>query len=114
VRSESVDASADRSASNDANGETRPDGALCGAGNTCAQCAEQMCPAQACALCQDQNHVPCATGCTNILNCVIQNFPCGSSTDPICFSQCSTVINAQPGGASPRDWASSLIICGCY
>jgi len=104
-----ADAVADR-----ANEATITDGALCSTGNTCSQCAEQRCPAQACALCQDVNHVSCATGCSAILDCVIQHPGCETAQDPICFNQCSAIINAQPGGSPPRDWAGSLITCSCF
>jgi hypothetical protein len=103
-----ADASAERSI------EASADGALCSAGATCSQCAEQRCPAVACSLCQDQNHVSCAAGCTAILDCVIQNDGCATNADPICFSQCSAVINAQPGGSAPRDGVSALIRCSCF
>lgn len=104
-----ADAVADR-----ATEATITDGSLCSTGNTCSPCAEQRCPAQACALCQDVNHVSCATGCSAILDCVIQHDGCATDQDPICFNPCSAVINAQPGGSAPRDWAGSLIRCSCF
>ncbi|HEY3594390.1 MAG TPA: hypothetical protein VGL13_10970, partial [Polyangiaceae bacterium] len=94
---------------------TSVDGAVCSTGSTCSQCAEQRCPAMACALCQDTNHVTCSDGCTAILNCVIQHDGCATTGDPICFNTgCASVINAQSGGSPVRDWTSSLIRCSCF
>lgn len=94
--------------------EASLEAALCIAGNTCSVCAEERCPAQACALCQDTNHVSCQVGCTAILNCVIQNDGCATSVDPVCFDRCSGVINAQASGVVPRNWVDGLIRCSCF